>query len=354
MQNKKVISGIQQIGVGVRNVHDAWVWYRQHFGMDIEVFEEEAVAELMTPHTDNKPIPRHAVLALNMQGGGGFEIWQQTKYEPKEPAFSLQLGDFGIYVCKIKCRDVKSYFNYCEANGLSILGNLTSDLKNRPTFFLKDPYENIFQLVEADDWFKNEKRPTGGTYGAIIGVSDIEKSMKIYRDILGHDDVIYDESGVFEDVSCLPGGYGKFRRVLLKNSSPRRGAFGKLLGSSEIELVQALDRKAEPIFKDRIWGDLGYIHLCFDTHGMDLLKIECAEKGFPFSVDSADSFDMGVAAGRFSYISDPDGALIEFVETHKVPIIKKLGWYMKLEERHPEKYLPDWMIHTLSWKRKKY
>ena len=33
---------------------------------------------------------------------------------------------------------------------------------------------------------------------------------------------------------------------------------------------------------------------------------------------------MGEAAGHFSYIQDPDGTLIEFVETHKVPILKKL------------------------------
>jgi len=177
--------------------------------------------------------------------------------------------------------------------------------------------------------------------------------MVLYKDILGHDKIIFDETAVINDFKNLPGGNGKFRRVLLKNSSPRKGAFGKLLSSSEIELIQCLDREAVKIFKDRIWGDLGYIHLCFDTHKMDLLKQECAENGFPFTVDSADSFDMGVAAGRFSYVQDADGTLIEFVETHKVPIIKKLGWYINLENHDPENYLPNWMIHTLAWKRKK-
>lgn len=352
MSVKKVISGIQQIGIGVRNVNEAWTWYRKHFSMDIEVFEEEAIAELMVPHTNNKPIPRHAVLALNMQGGGGFEIWQQTKYEAKDPVFDIQLGDLGIYSCKIKCRNARLFHAYCVKEGLNVLGEVTPDPRGRFSFYLKDPYGNIFQAIEAEDWFKDENKLTGGTYGATIGVSDIEKSLVIYRDILGHDAVIYDESGTFDDLMALPGGSGTFRRVLLKNSKPRKGAFGKLLSSSEIELIQCQNRQGVSIFKDRIWGDLGYIHLCFDTQGMDLLKQECAQAGHPFSVDSADSFDMGVAAGRFSYISDPDGTLIEFVETHKVPIIKKLGWYMKLENRDPEKYLPDWMIHTLSWKRK--
>ena len=46
---------------------------------------------------------------------------------------------------------------------------------------------------------------------------------------------------------------------------------------------------------------------------------------------------MGEAAGHFAYIEDPDGTLIEFVETLKIPIIKKLGWYINLEKRAPEK-----------------
>ena len=62
---------------------------------------------------------------------------------------------------------------------------------------------------------------------------------------------------------------------------------------------------------------------------------------------------MGEAAGHFAYISDPDGIPIEFVETHKLPIIKKLGWYINLKKRNPNKSLPKWMIGTMRWKRVK-
>ncbi len=353
MSDRKIISGIQQIGVGVQKLEEAWAWYRKVFSMDIEVFDEKAVAELMTPHTNGKPIPRHAVLALNMQGGGGFEIWQQTKYEPKKATFDIQLGDLGIYVCKMKCQNIDSFHQFCTREGIKVIGDVVLDPAGQKTFYIEDPYGNLFQAVEAEEWYKNEGKHCGGTYGAIIGCSDIEKSMVVYHDILGHDKIIYDETGEFKDFSSLPGGNGKFRRVLLKNSSPRKGAFSNILSSSTIELVQSLDRKGEQIFKDRIWGDLGYIHLCFDTHGMQFLKEECKEKGHPFTVDSADTFDMGVAAGRFSYIEDPDGTLIEFVEAHKVPIVKSLGWYMMLERRNPEKPLPRWMTNTFAWKRKR-
>jgi len=65
-----IISGIQQLGIGVTNVAEAWKWYRKYLGMDIKVFEESATASLMLPYTGGEPQKRHAVLALNMNGGG--------------------------------------------------------------------------------------------------------------------------------------------------------------------------------------------------------------------------------------------------------------------------------------------
>ena len=62
---------------------------------------------------------------------------------------------------------------------------------------------------------------------------------------------------------------------------------------------------------------------------------------------------MGSAGGRFSYIEDPDGTLIEFVETHKVPVFKPLGLGINLTNRPPEKPLPRWMIRMLGLARVK-
>ena len=131
------------------------------------------------------------------------------------------------------------------------------------------------------------------------------------------------------------------------------GAFSRLLGNVEIELVQALEGTPNTIFEGRSWGDLGFIHVCFDTLDMNILKEKCAKSGFPFTVDSANSFDMGEAAGHFSYNEDPDGTWIEYVETHRVPILKKIGWYLNLKNRKPEKPLPNWMVKSLSFSRVK-
>lgn len=349
---EKIISGIQQIGIGVSKMHEAWGWYKRYFGVDVRVFEEAASAELMLPYTGGKPQNRHAALALNLQGGGGFEIWQYTDRIPVAPKFELQLGDLGIFAAKIKSKNVKATYDWFKKEGLHVIGNLTVK-EGIESFFVRDPYNNLFQIVSSGNWFRNEKKLTGASYGAIIGVSDIERSKKFYYDILGYDEVIFDQIDTFNDFAAIPGGKERFRRVLLKHSKPRLGAFSLLLGSSQIELIQALDRKPRKIYQDRYWGDLGFIHICFDIRGMDLLREECKEHGSPFTVDTGDSFDMGEAAGAFAYTEDPDGALIEFVETHKIPIIKKLGIYLNLEKRDPYKALPNWMVNALSMNKAK-
>ncbi|MEC7693165.1 MAG: VOC family protein, partial [Bacteroidota bacterium] len=39
------------MGIGIPDVHKAWKWYRNAFGIDIRMFEEAAEAALMTRYT---------------------------------------------------------------------------------------------------------------------------------------------------------------------------------------------------------------------------------------------------------------------------------------------------------------
>ncbi len=349
----KTIAGIQQIGIGVTDAKAAFKWYRKYFGTDIQIFADEAEANLMLKYTGGKPHKRLAILAMNLQSGGGFEIWEYTSRKSQPAKFDIRLGDYGIYAVKIKCKNVKETFKYFSQEGLNILGELSKNPVGQDHFFIKDPYGNVFEMVEGYGWFKNENKGTGSNFGCVLGVSDIEKSRKLYSDIFGYDTVVYDEEGSFDDIRDLPRRGNKYRRVLLKHSQPRQGAFTKLLGPSEIELFQLIEGAPKKMYEDRYWGDQGYIHLCFDISGMDELREECKEKGFPFTVDSSDTFDMGEAGGHFSYIEDPDGTLIEFVETHRVPVMKKFGWYLNLKKRNPRKSLPNWIVKSLAFNRVK-
>ena len=344
------ISGIQQVGVGTENFHESWKWYINMFGMDVKILEDDTVAERMLPYTGNKPQKRHACIAINLQGGGGFEIWQYSQRKPEPIGFDVQVADLGIFAAKIKSRNVKAYHDELKAK-YDKIGDVAKTPEGKETFIVKDPWNNYFQVVEDDYVFIDEKRLSGGTVGAMIGVTDIERALSVYRDVLGYDTVVYDETGVFDDFAFMNGGNQKYRRVLLRSSRKPKGAFAELMGSSSIELVVALERQPRKIFDGRYWGDPGFIQLCFDITNMQELRKFCESKGFPFTVDSCpnnEHFDMGEASGHFTYIEDPDGTLIEFVETHKIPVMKKLGWNINMLKRNREKPLPRFLFKVMG------
>jgi catechol 2,3-dioxygenase-like lactoylglutathione lyase family enzyme len=350
---KENIVGIQQVGIGVPDVHQAWDFYRRHFGMDIPVFQESAEAKLMTRYTGGKIHSRSAVLAINLAGGGGMEIWQYTSREPVKPSFEVQAGDLGIFVTKIKSGDVAaSHALLCRE-----LPESCSALLDGPEgtkhFFVKDPFGNFFQVIPGSKWFRKTDGHCGGIAGVTVGVSRMEKSLNFYRDVLGFDKMVFDGSGVFQDMSHLPGGNKAFRRVILERSKPSSGTFSRLLGPACIELIQAADYTPRQIFMNRYWGDQGFIHLCFDVYDMKALEAHVAEKGHPFTINSGDSFDMGEASGHFTYCEDPDGTWIEFVETYRIPILKVIGWYLNVGKRDRTRPLPDWMLGALRFTRKK-
>lgn len=344
-----LISGIQQMGIGVPNVVEGFDFYKAAFGTTVRLFDDEGTAELMLPYTNGQPQNRRAILALNLRGGGGMEIWQYTTRTPLAAAFTPQLGDLGLTVCKIKSDDIQGAYNHLKHH-LKILCEPQKAPDGLLHFFGQDPFGNVFEVMEGLPFFDGGRSKTGGVAGAIIGVSDMEQSMKFYKETLGYDLVIYDETAVFSDLSGIVGGQKTFRRVLLSHSEPRVGPFSKLLGASYIELLEAKDYTGRKLYEGRQWGDLGFIHLCFDVKNLNQIKTNCEQLGYPFTVDSCpnnERFDMGEAAGRFTYLEDPDGTLIELVETYKIPILKKFGIYLNLEKRNPLKPLPDWMLRML-------
>ena len=338
-----LISGIQQIGVGVVNFKEAWKWYIEMFGMDVRALEDDTVAERMLPYTGGKPQKRHACIALNLQGGGGFEIWQYSERKPVPSSSPVEAGDLGVFAAKIKTRDAVSFRNQLP--------------DGTQCFFIRDPWGNWFQAVEDKSIFIEDHKLNGGIVGAMIGSTDIDRVIPLYRDVLGYDTVVYDRTGEFEDLKSLPGGNGKFRRVLLSYKEARKGALADLYGKSSIELVQAYDREPKRLFEGRYWGDPGFIQICFDVTNMRALEKACVKAGYPFTVDSCpndEHFDMGEASGHFTYVEDPDGTLIELVEAHKITVLKHPHIYINMLTRPREKKFPKLFVRMMGLFRVKF
>jgi len=339
-----LISGIQQVGIGCSDASETFTWLRKAFGLNVKIFDDEAKAELMIRYTGGEVHARRAILAMNMNGGGGAEIWQYTS-RTSIGGKKVEWGDYGINAVKFKSTEVENSYNNIEKNVPCTppqkcpAGNLS--------FLVNDEAGKQYQVVNDKSWFKNADFMQGGVCGAVIGVSNMDESVNFYKNGFGLTNVVYDVTGKFDDLGEEAKNQS-FRRVLLTFENPFIGPFSRLLGDVQIELVQSLDRKGQKAYENRYWGDLGFIHLCFDVANMSALKSNLDKHQYHFTVDSGDTFNMGESGGRFAYVEDPDGTLIEMVETHKIPVLKKLGVYLNLKNRKVKKPLPNWMVGLLG------
>ena len=134
---EKIICGIQQMGIGVPHVESSWAWYRKNFGVNVKIFEEAAEAPLMTRYTGGEVHSRTATLALSMDGGGGFEIWQFTSRNTNKADFDIQLGDYGMIACKIKSRDLGATYNNMMNNGVETASEILQSPDGKSHFFVK-------------------------------------------------------------------------------------------------------------------------------------------------------------------------------------------------------------------------
>ena len=351
------IVGIQQVGIGVADLEHDWGWYRRRLGFDVPIVREAAEAPLMAAYTGDRTHRRDALLAINLQGGGGLEMWMFTDRRPAAPTFEPHLGDGGILAPKLGAPNVGHAFQRLAAAAIS--PRVMHDPAGEAHFFLRSPGGLPLQVVASGYPYIDSGAAVAGVCGAIIGVPDIEQALPLYRDLLGYDRLLYDESGVAGDLVGLPGADRRLRRVALARAQSPLGAFARLLGPSRIELIECrpsdppdpTERAPRPIYAGRYWGDLGFIHICFDVVGMDSLQVECARRGFPFTVDSGRSFSMGAAAGRFAYIEDGAGTLIEFVETYRLPILPRLGLALDLRRRNVRRPLPKLLLRLLALRR---
>lgn len=349
-----VIHGIQHIGVAVPEHELAWKWFRKHFGLDVPFFNDEANADLMTIYTGGKVISKRAAMVLNLKGGAAMEVICPSTFKARHADVLHQLGDYGIYISWVKSADVKNSYDFMKESGAEMLSEVTKMPNGWDTFYFKDPNGLIYQVVPIADFYTSTPLPNGGLAGCSIGVSDMDKAIGFYS-LLGYDEVMQDESGIFDDWNTLQNGSSKFRRVLLtqKNQSP--GGFAELIGKTFIELVQDLsDRKPVKIFADRYWGDIGFAHLGFDVRNMEAIGEELDKAGYGFTCDTKDVLSMGESTKvHCTYTEDPDGTLIELIEVYKIPILEKLGIYLNVEKRPFSKPHPKLMLKALKFMRVK-
>ena len=147
-----------------------------------------------------------------------------------------------------------------------------------------------------------------------IGVSDMDRSLKFYGELLGFTEVMFDYTGSLPGMEKVTGKpETKARVVMLKNQNTGP------LGLGMIKLVHLLaPDKPEPctVGDTTIWGDIGIAEVCFNVRpSVEKVFAQLMEKGLKVCVTPASSpFPPYDTVAHYAYLRDPDNGLLEFVD----------------------------------------
>lgn len=141
-----------------------------------------------------------------------------------------------------------------------------------------------------------------GVHHTCITVSDLERSVEFYRDVLGLDLVMTEESERSGDDRAKGLGVAKAKVKLAVLRA----------GEAQVELIEYVTAKGRP--NDRGNNDAGAMHIAFQVEDIDVVYQRMLDQGVRFT-----SPPLTVPAGpmegwRWTYLYDPDGVSLELLQ----------------------------------------
>jgi len=357
--NYNSIHAIQHIGIGVNDHEKSWKFYRDILGFVVPVSKAHSEASRMGSLTDGIQ-KRKVVIALNLLGGAVIEIFQFTSKSVR-PRPKIKWGDTGILGFSLKVRDIEKAAKSLKKAGAEILtkpDHMTpSGSLDWKQMFFKDPDGNILSLIQADEMLfslKRRKANIGGIAVTSIGVSNMDRSLHYYKNVLGYSKIIYDWDGTDSNLSSIPGADKKMRRVMLTKPEGSTSLFRYFFKAGMIELIEVKSESQNRIFNNRGWGDQGIFELCFDVNEIGNTFKNLVNNGAsPVLEPNIDAFDMGEeTSALFGYVNDPDGLYIEIVEIAGFRIMN--GIKFDLRKRGVNKPLSPFLMKMLRFAREKH
>ena len=142
-----------------------------------------------------------------------------------------------------------------------------------------------------------------GVHHTCITVSDLEQSIAFYRDVLGLEVVMTEESERSGDdrSKALGVAKAKVKLAILR------------AGQAQVELIQYVTAKGRAY--DRSNNDVGAMHIAFQVEDIDTVYQRMLDAGVRFTSPPA-TIPAGPMKGwRWTYFFDPDGVSLEIIQT---------------------------------------
>jgi catechol 2,3-dioxygenase-like lactoylglutathione lyase family enzyme len=141
-----------------------------------------------------------------------------------------------------------------------------------------------------------------GVHHTCITVSNLEQSIEFYRDVLGLELVMTEESERSGDdrSKALGVAKAKVKLAILR------------AGQAQVELIEYVASKGRPY--DRNNNDVGAMHIAFQVDDIDAVYQRMLDAGVRFTSAPA-TIPAGPMEGwRWTYFYDPDGVSLEIIQ----------------------------------------
>jgi len=145
------ISGLAHTGVCVPDLDEAVAWYTATLGLVLlsppARVEGRAIEEDMGEMIPGVVL-RAAILGARGSGDRVLEVIEYPKHPGRPKAEAWSLTDHGFSHVGLMCDDIEATRARLEGRGVTFLSRGTAQIAGLKTSWFKDPYGNVFILME--------------------------------------------------------------------------------------------------------------------------------------------------------------------------------------------------------------
>lgn len=303
-----MITGVFHVGYGVRDDERSIDFYKKYLAFaEVRISIEDDSFGGFGDFVGRGERYRWSMLT-HTTGAVDFEPVQLLSRKPVPIPEDFRWGDVGINEVCFRAQGIQGLYDRFKQEGLPLLApprriRLTGGWE-KEFFYLQDP--DGIRIKLEQDLRDASKDPTIKDFSYLcVGVSDMEASLRFYREVLGYRETIWEADGRLEWMDDLEGDTVYGRSVML----------GSDLHDYLYQLVERRGRKRR-LFEGKRWGDIGPLELCFTVEDLQSFCHDLRAQGVDILVEPQQA-SPELDYAYIAYAGDPDGNYVEFFQNIK-------------------------------------